>query len=284
MSAIDEITSGSVKASMKSVGASSGDLWMVPIDSIKVIEDFNVRTENQEYREHVQSIAISIRENGFWRDKPLSGFIAKEGGEDVIYVVDGHSRLTAAKMANDLGAEITHLPMVTKPAGTNAEDLIVGLVISNSGKPLTPLEKAAVCKKLTQSYGMEAAEIGRRLNFSTNYVVELLKLVSAPKKIRNMVESGQISAANAVAAVEKHGSNAASFIEEKLTVAKAAGKTKVTKAVLAPKKNKVLEAGLDYIEKALFLKEDPTPLFGMLAHLTDVSIEEIQAKLKGGEK
>jgi ParB/RepB/Spo0J family partition protein len=281
MSAIDDITSGSVKAGMKSVGASSGDLWMVPIDSIKMIDDFNVRTENQEYREHVQSLATSIYENGFWRDKPLSGFIAKEAGEDVIYVVDGHSRLTAAKMANDLGAEITHLPMVTKPAGTNAEDLIVGLVVSNSGKPLTPLEKAAVCKKLAHNYSMEPAEIGRRLNFSTNYVVELLKLVSAPKKIRNMVESGQISAANAVAAVEKHGSNAASFIEEKLEVAKSAGKTKVTKAVLAPKKNMVLEAGLDYIEKALVLKEDPTPLFGMLAHLTDVSIEAIQAKLKG---
>jgi len=281
MSAVEDITSGSVKAGMKAVGASSGDLWMVPIDSIKVIEEFNVRTHNDEYAEHIKSLATSIYENGFWRDKPLSGFIAKEGGEDVIYVVDGHSRLTAAKMANDLGAEITHLPMVTKPAGTNAEDLIVGLVVSNSGKPLTPLEKAAVCKKLAHNYSMEAAEIGRRLNFSTNYVVELLKLVSAPKKIRNLVESGQISAANAVAAVEKHGSNASNFIQEKLDVAKAAGKTKVTKAVLAPKKNKVLEAGLDYIEKCLLLQEDPAPLFGLLSHLTDVSVEEIQAKLKG---
>ena len=277
MSTIENITSGSVKAGMKAVGASSGDLWMVPIESIKVIDNFNIRTQNAEYGHHIIDLTKSIFENGFWRDKPLSGFIAKEDGEDVIYVVDGHSRLQAAKDAIKMGAPITHLPMVTKPAGTSEEDLIVGLVVSNSGKPLTPLEKAAVCKKLTDHHGMEAAEIGRRLNFSTQYVSELLKLVSAPKKIRTMVESGQISAANAVAAVEKHGNKAADFIEEKLTVAKAAGKTKVTQASLAPKKNKVLEAGLDYIEET----EGAGTLIGLLAHITKVSVEEIEAKLKG---
>lgn len=277
MSTIENITSGSVKAGMKAVGASSGDLWMVPIESIKVIDSFNVRTQNAEYGHHIIDLTKSIFENGFWRDKPLSGFVAKEDGEDVIYVVDGHSRLQAAKDAIKMGAPITHLPMVTKPAGTSEEDLIVGLVVSNSGKPLTPLEKASVCKKLTDHHGMEAAEIGRRLNFSTQYVSELLKLVSAPKKIRTMVESGQISAANAVAAVEKHGNKAADFIEEKLTVAKAAGKTKVTQASLAPKKNKVLEAGLDYIEET----EGAGTLIGLLAHITKVSVEEIETKLKG---
>lgn len=277
MSAVDDITSGSVKSGMKSAGASSGDLWMVPIESIKVMEDFNVRTQNDEYEAHIESLAKSIFENGFWRDKPLSGFVAKQDGEDVIYVVDGHSRLTAAKIAMAWGAPITHLPMVTKPAGTNAEDLIVGLVVSNSGKPLTPLEKALVCKKLTDHHGMSASEIGRRLNFSGQYVGELLKLVSAPKKIRSMVESGQISAANAVAAVEKHGNKAAEFIEQKLTTAKASGKKKVTQAVLAPKKNKVLEAGMDYIEQT----EAAGTLIGLLAHITGVSVAEIESKLKG---
>ena len=277
MSAVEDITSGSVKSGMKSAGASSGDLWMVPIESILVMEDFNVRTNNSEYVAHIESLASSIFENGFWRDKPLSGFVAKQDGQDCIYVVDGHSRLAAAKKAIEKGAPITHLPMVTKPAGTNAEDLIVGLVVSNTGKPLTPLEKALVCKKLTDHHGMSAAEIGRRLNFTSQYVGELLKLVSAPRKIRLMVESGEISASNAVAAVEKHGSKAAEFIEQKLTVAKASGKKKVTQAALAPKKNKVLEAGMDYIEQT----EGAGTLVGLLAHITGVSVDDIEAKLKG---
>ena len=195
MNSLDNITAGPVKATMKDAGASSSDLWNVPVAAIRIMEGFNVRVHNTDYAAHICEIGESILANGFMKDKPLSGFVANEGGQNIIYVTDGHSRLEAVAYANERGAQITTVPVVTKPAGTGIEDLTIGLVTSNSGKPLTPIEKAAVVKRLV-GYGMEEAVIAKRLGFTVGYVGDLLKLIAAPKKIRAMVESGEVSASN----------------------------------------------------------------------------------------
>lgn len=272
----ENLTAGSAKGAMKDVGASSSDLWMVPIEDIRVMDGFNVRTHNADYTSHVEALTDSILANGFWRDKPLSGYIAKEDGKNIVYVVDGHTRLMAARAAVAKGAELTALPMVTKPAGTQIEDLVVGLVVSNAGKPLSPIEKAAVCKRLVD-YGMEVKVIAARLGFTAGYVNELLILVSAPKKIRNMVEAGSVSASNACDAIKRHGNKAADLLDEKLQIAKAKGKTKVTKTTIKANTNKVLDEGLTYIKEMSGGYE----LVNMLAHLAHVPREEVEFKLKG---
>lgn len=160
-----ELAPGNVKAAMREASAASSDLWMVPLENIRVLAGFNVRTDNDEYQQHIASIASSIISNGYRKDKPLTGYVAKEDGKDFIYITDGHSRLAAVHQANRLGAEIKVLPVVTTPAGTSMVDLAVGLVVSNSGKQLTPLEKAEVCKRLI-GYGLEVPEIAKRLGFT----------------------------------------------------------------------------------------------------------------------
>jgi ParB family chromosome partitioning protein len=275
---IENITAGNVKSAMGAAGAKSADLWMVPLADIRVMDNFNVRVHNKAYESHIEELKASILANGFLRDRALSGFVAKEGSENIIYVVDGHSRLEAVKRAVAEGAEITTLPVITKPAGTSAEDLLVGLVVSNSGKPLSPMEKAAVAKRLT-GFGLDEKTIAGRFGVTAGYIKDLLMLMGAPKKIRDLVEDGKVSAANAVAAMKKHGDGAAEYLEDAAEeVAETGGR--ITKKTMKAKTNKVLEAGI------AFLIENEVGKNGraLLAHVAGVTLEEVEAALTTAEE
>ena len=93
-----ELVSGSVKTAMKDAGAKSADLWKVHPSKLRVIEGFNGRIRTPAYEEHLQRIKQSIIENGYYPDKPLAGYVAKEGDENVIYVTEGHTRHEAVQL------------------------------------------------------------------------------------------------------------------------------------------------------------------------------------------
>jgi ParB family chromosome partitioning protein len=75
--------------------------YVVRVDQLRTIPGFNVRVrETDDYRQHLDALKQSIRENGFYANKPLAGYIGKEGDDDVIYVTDGHTRLEAVQEIN----------------------------------------------------------------------------------------------------------------------------------------------------------------------------------------
>lgn len=203
-----ELAAGNVKAAMKDVGAVSADLWQVEPTRLRVLEGFNARVKNEAYTARVRKIADSIKANGYYRDKPLSGFVAREGDENVIYVTGGHRRHEAVHLAISEGVEIPNVPVVVKPKGTSMEDLTVDLVVGNDGEPLSTYEQAVVCKRLA-GFGWESKEIARRLGYaSAQYVDGLLALAAAPLPIRRMVMEGITSATAAIEAIKKHGDKA----------------------------------------------------------------------------
>lgn len=282
MSKIENLSAGNVKAAMSAVGAGRSDMWTVPVAQIKVLDGFNVRVHNAEYKARIEEIAKSILANGFLKDKPLTGYVAKEDGQQVIYVTDGHTRLEAVKLAIGYGAEIESLPVITKPAGTSIEDLTVALVTSNNGRPLAPIEMGAVVKRLA-GYGMAEEVIAKRIGVTTGYIKDLLLLMGAPKAIRKAVEDGKISAANAVAQMKKHGDKAADVIGSAIEEAEEAGETKVSKKSFAKKekaaKRDLLAEGIEWIAN-----RDERSVKGfveMLAFLTGATVEDINEQLKG---
>lgn len=203
-----ELTPGNTKAAMKAVGAASSDLWKVAPDQLRTLDDFNARIKNDAYAARVRWIADSIKANGFYPDKPLTGFVALEDGEEVIYVTGGHRRHEGVLLAIEEGADVPTVPVVIKPRGTSMEDLTVDLVVGNEGEPLTTYEQAVVCKRLA-GFGWDSKEIARRLGYSTaQYVDGLLSLASAPLAVRKMVIEAVISATTAIEAIKKHGDKA----------------------------------------------------------------------------
>lgn len=207
-----ELTPGNTKAAMKAVGAASSDLWKVAPGQLRTLEGFNARIKNDAYTARVRWIADSIKANGFYPDKPLTGFVALEDGQEVIYVTGGHRRHEGVLLAIEEGADVPTVPVVIKPRGTSMEDLTVDLVVGNEGEPLTTYEQAVVCKRLA-SFGWESKEIARRLGYSTaQYVDGLLSLASASLAVRRMVMESVISATVAIDAIKKHGDKAADVL------------------------------------------------------------------------
>lgn len=232
-----ELTQGPTRNAMKAAGASSRDLWMVEADKICVIEGFNPRIHDDKYEQHIQTIKNSMLQTGYDLSKPLTGYVGSDGN---IYLTDGHTRLAAYHVAVAEGLEPTPLPVVPKDRGVSMEDLTIGLVVSNNGKPLTSYEIAIVCKRLSTTYHRTAKEIAAVLHISDKYVGQLLDLAAAPVAIREMVQNGEISASLAIEMLAKHKEGATEAIKAAVGKAGAAGKAKVTKkATVSPEELKL---------------------------------------------
>lgn len=228
---LENLAPTGVKGVMKAVGASSGDLWMVPPDQLHVIEGFNVRVENAAYKAHTRRLADSMKANGYYRHKPMKGYVAKDAeGNAVIYITDGHTRRRALNIAIEEGASIEAVPVIVAAAGTSNEDLTVGLVTDNDGSPLTPLEIAVVCKRLI-GYGLDEKAIAARISRTKQYVSDLLALLAAPAAVRKMVEKDEVSATLAIETLKKHGPKATEVLKSAKETVVASGKSggKITK-------------------------------------------------------
>lgn len=57
----------------------SADLWKVPPHSLHRHPHFNVRIKDERYNAKVREYADSMKANGYYSDKPLAGYVAKEG-------------------------------------------------------------------------------------------------------------------------------------------------------------------------------------------------------------
>ncbi len=200
------LVAGSTKRFMGDIGAGSRDLWQVDIKDLRIMEGFNVRVRNRSFHEHVANLASSMKSEGFYQQHALAGFVAKEGGEQVIYITDGHCRLEAIHLANSEGAEIKTVPVVVS-ANSNLEDLTVGLVRGNSGKNLEPFELAVVAKRLSK-WGWTQKEIAGRMGVSVTTVQNYLTLMQAPREIRDMVAEGVVGLHTALESLRTRGAEA----------------------------------------------------------------------------
>jgi ParB-like chromosome segregation protein Spo0J len=224
-----EIIPGVAKAALAAAGAKAetNGLFMVPVDVLRVIEGFNVRvTGTKDYEAGIAELANSILQEGFYKDKPLVGYVGKDGDADVIYLTDGHRRLEAVKRAIAGGAkEIERVPVIVKPSTTNMVDLTVAL--AKTGTPLTPYEMAIIVKRLA-GYGVDEGQIALRLGVTKRYVADLQVLLSAPAKVRSLVMDGKVSATLAIQAMREDAGTAAEKLTEAVKNAKALGLDRAT--------------------------------------------------------
>jgi ParB family chromosome partitioning protein len=233
-----ELARGNLKTAMAEAGAKNPHaLWMVPYGQIKIIPGFNTRIRTPEYEAHIEATKESIKENGFYQDKPLTGYVALEDGQQVIYLTDGHTRHEAAGRAIDEGYSLENLPIVIKPNGTSMEDLTIALVTSNNGRALTPYETAVVVKRLL-GMGLDEATIAKRLNFKTGkrYVDDLLSLIGAPKAVRDLVIAGKVSSSMAIDELKANGTKAVETLKAAVETAQASGKAKASPKHLSKSK------------------------------------------------
>lgn len=221
-----ELIPGGVKK-VKTENRRSDAMFYVDPSKIRVMADFNVRVRDESYLAHLRGIADSMLADGFNNAYPLSVYISKEGDEDVLNLVAGHTRLEASALAIAEGAQFDTVPVVILPKTTTMIDMTVDLVRGNSGRPLTLLETSAVVARL-EKLELSDAEIGRRLGMTETHVKNMVLLAAAPTAVKKMVASNEISASLAISMIRKHGSNVVDVLNAARKASKDAGKTKLT--------------------------------------------------------
>lgn len=216
-------------ASIKKESKGRKDLFMIDPRKIVMKEGWNVRQETPELEEHIWGLSVSISELGV--QQPLTVYM----DDGTIYLSDGHCRLKATLLAIDAGSDIQAVPCRVEERGANEADRVLAMVTRNSGKPLTPLEKSLVVKKLI-GFGWTEDNISRKMGMTVQYVGKLLEMQEMPEEMKNMINEGTVSATLALEECKREGGQQA--VENIKTVVEKSPKKKVTKKVLkkSPKK------------------------------------------------
>lgn len=231
-----ELVAGSIKRHLNSSnGVSSGDLFKIPRDKIHVLPGYNVREQRSpSYRQRIREIADSMVRNGWLVTEPISGFVAREGEEDIFYLVKGHTRLEAYDLAVSEGAKLGTIPAIPQPRGTDMRALNNDLVISNSGARLALIEVGTVCQRKLRNEGLTEAEVAADLGLTIKQVEDAVALRTSPKGVQELVILEKVSATTALAALRKHGSGALAVLQAGIAKAESQGKEKATPKHFAP--------------------------------------------------
>lgn len=273
-----ELVPGGVKKVKTENRRADAMSWMDP-KKIRVMDGFNARIRTPDYLEHLRGIVESMKIDGYHIDKPISVYVARDDDDDVVYAVDGHTRLEAALIAVKEGAEFTEIPVILLPKSLNMVDMTVGLYRSNTGRPLTPYETALVAKRLNRM-DLSEAEIGRRLGLAQSHVNGLLLLAAAPRAIAHMVISNELSASEAINVLRKHGIKATEILAKAKQKAEAAGQSRVTAAHLpgAAFSKAIRKSAPQLFATARQIAEDPG--YASLRPDTRTQLDELLAELQ----
>lgn len=198
-------TSAAIADAIAATGSKkSGSLLRVPVDQIMVMPGFNIRIDNEAYRDGIAELAASIEVEGYYDSHPLSCFAAEIDGVPKIVIIDGHRRKAAVDLLNTQGAEITTLPVVLKKPTVTDLDLAVSLDKENNAVELSMLERAVLAKRMLKA-DMTRGEVAERLGKSDRYVGDLITLIEAPKSVRDLVRDGIVGAYEAIARMKQPG-------------------------------------------------------------------------------
>lgn len=165
------------------------DIFRADPRQLVVQQNYNVRDlTTPDAQEKLRELAESIAEIGV--TDPL---VVRFDGERII-VVEGHRRLAATLLAIEGGAEIRSVPIYQEARGVNDAQRDLGLIVSNSGEPLTPLEKAKVVGRLV-GHGWSHQEIAKRCGWkSVASVLQYLDMLAMPEAVKQQVRDGDVSA------------------------------------------------------------------------------------------
>lgn len=189
----------------------------VPFESIEA--GLNVRKDFGDMEELVKSINTS----GLWQ--PL---IVRSGKNGNWIITDGHRRFKALQQLVADGYEFEGIPVVIEN-DMKEEDLLLGLLIHNDGKPLTMTEQAEVFNRLEKA-GWGTTRIANSIGKTGQHVRDCKLLAAATAKVLQLIAEGKISATSVLKFMRIEGDpkKAEALILASLEEIVAKGKTKVS--------------------------------------------------------
>jgi ParB family transcriptional regulator, chromosome partitioning protein len=209
-------------ARLKDLAVGSKDAFLFDPEMIEEKESYNVRDmSSPETQAHIRRMADAIHAGGTASFPPIT--VHQEDGK--IYVVSGYCRRRAHILARKEGSPIKGILAIAN--NQDEAERTLDLLNSNDGLPLTPLEQAKAVQRLL-SFDWSVVEIAKRRGWSVSHVSDLILLLKAPLKIKDMVQKGDVSATTAIRTIRQRKAMAPQVLADAVDTAKARGKTRVT--------------------------------------------------------
>lgn len=136
--------------------------------------------------EEQKQLRESIRVNGV--KDPILITNTKEGP----VLNHGFCRMKAVMELVKEGVDIAYVPCIATARGYNEEQALLDHVILNSGRPLTPMEKAGLYKRLI-NLSWTQKQIAEHTGETQGTISNILKLADLPMRIQNYINEGLIA-------------------------------------------------------------------------------------------
>lgn len=256
-------------------------VFIVPFTKLVLLDQFNDREDYGDLDE----LAESIYNVG--PKVPLKGYKA---GEKYVVIV-GHRRFRAAEMIMDKYKKDILFQVIVYPQGFKKSDMLLDTLLTNSGKDLTPLEKASTVHKLIEEKVSVKDVAGALGGVSEVYVKNLDRLWNIPDMAKKLIRDGVVSATTVMGYLKSKGANLEEWIAEVIKMAgieddkpkKGKGKKKKTAKVTAKNAPKTKVKSMGEFKR---FREDPTgctktDVYNFICGLQDnkLSFDEIKAFL-----
>jgi ParB family chromosome partitioning protein len=136
----------------------------------------------------IQDLAQSIAAKGI-----LQPILARkvEGVPDSYEIIAGERRWRAAQLAG-----LHQVPVVVKEL-TDGEALEVALIENLQRQDLTPLEEAEGYKRLMEEFAHTQEQLAGTVGKSRSHVANMMRLLSLPEAVKDMLQSGELTAGHA---------------------------------------------------------------------------------------
>lgn len=211
--------------------AKRGDSIRVNIRNIKIVDGFNVRTQDDELREHIASLLGALVAG--LPVPAIEVWVNPESGD--IELVDGHCRYAAYLQYADIEPEFDNYISAVKFEGTPFQRKM-RIASSNKQLKVKPVELGRLYIDARDNLGATRQEIAAEAGMSLAHVDQMILLASkGSPEIEAAIGGGAISATEAVKLVREFGDDAPKELERRIEVAAEQGKGKVTAKVSAPK-------------------------------------------------
>ncbi len=142
--------------------------------------------------DEIEGLADSIRAKGVMQ--PL--LVRSVSNDETMYeIIAGERRWRAAQRAG-----LHELPVLVRDL-SDRDTLEVALLENVQREDLSPLEEAEAYQRLIEEFAHTQQELAETIGKSRSHIANLLRLLTLPSKVRDLLETGRLSAGHARALI-----------------------------------------------------------------------------------
>ncbi len=138
----------------------------------------------------LQDLADSIKEHGV-----IQPIILRKTDDDFYEIIAGERRFRASKIAN-----LTEIPAIFRKFSDN-DALEIAIIENVQRSDLSPTEEARGYQRLMKEFAYTQEIVAKKVGKSRAHIANLLRLLTLPEKVREYLDSKQISMGHARAII-----------------------------------------------------------------------------------